>query len=241
MSSTEPIVSPPRFCPQCRRPESELIVSRTIPDAPLCACCGSKLLPQGYCPVCEQYVCLPVGAVCPKHDLPLEGLPEDAPGAGAPIVWETVARYPRLSAAQAPQLRLEAEGIPTFLQGANTSALAHPAIAEVRLQVPRDLRGRCPCFAVSDLGTRTGTVGRVRRRLGRARTGTRRATADDHERRDHPRSRRASGRVPRRAGAGPAATGGSSVGWPSRHQQVLSCRVGFSLPIPFQKTMGLAG
>jgi hypothetical protein len=50
-----------------------------------------------------------------------------------------VAVFARPADAEAPRLRLEAEGIPTFLDGERAGSLQHPALSAVRLQVPGDL------------------------------------------------------------------------------------------------------
>jgi hypothetical protein len=128
--------APPRFCPRCVResPASE----------ELCGYCGERTERQGYCPVCESYCLRRVGADCPKHDLSLEaGPPEALPLAvvGDRPSWRTVARFATRAAAEGPRLRLEAEGIPTFLDGVRmaTDVVSHPAIGGVRLQVPAAL------------------------------------------------------------------------------------------------------
>jgi hypothetical protein len=128
--------APPRFCPRCAR------------ESPgydeLCRYCGERNEPQGFCPVCEAYCLQPVGSDCPKHDLTLESGPPEPQGhaeLGERPEWRTLARFPTRVAAEGPRLRLEAEGIPTFLDGVRmaTDVVSHPAIGGVKLQVPARL------------------------------------------------------------------------------------------------------
>jgi hypothetical protein len=102
------------------------------------------MLDQGYCPVCEGDWKLPVGALCPKHDLELEPGPSTRapridPAAGATLV--TIRSFARAGEAEAARIRLEAEGIPTFLQGERmgTNGMYHVATGGVKLQVPQEL------------------------------------------------------------------------------------------------------
>jgi hypothetical protein len=128
----------PRFCARCRE---------TIAEDPwLSACphCGDRLLPQGYCPVCEDYWRLPVGTACPKHDLPLDAVGPLSPRLDAgdkPFRWVTVGRFNDSMAAEAPRIRLEAEGIPTFVEGQRmgSRSMYHVATGGVRLKVPDSL------------------------------------------------------------------------------------------------------
>jgi hypothetical protein len=101
------------------------------------------LVPQGYCPVCEDYWRLAVDVSCPKHDVPLEAGPPSASeriAAGRSISWVTVHVFPDTLAAAVPQSRLEAEGIPTFLEGARMGSpgMYRVATGGVKLQVPSD-------------------------------------------------------------------------------------------------------
>jgi hypothetical protein len=129
-----PIVGP-RYCPRCRR------VERNALERPLCAACGESLLPQSYCPVCEDHWSLEAGALCPKHDVVLEA---DSPIVTEPITsghaapWVTVTVFPNALDAAVPRTRLEAEGIPTFLDGERMGALGMYSVATrgVKLQVP---------------------------------------------------------------------------------------------------------
>jgi hypothetical protein len=110
----------------------------------LCPECGEALRDRGYCTVCDDYWLLPEGAACPKHDLPLErGRPEagvDLPP-GARVDWATIGRFAHPTDAEAPRIRLEAEGIPTFVEGERMGGhgLYQVATGGVKLQVPRDL------------------------------------------------------------------------------------------------------
>lgn len=126
----------PSFCGRCGR--------EGTPGATLCAECGEGLLGQGFCPVCERFWRLPEGAHCPKHDLALTAAPlpsKPALGDDEAIDWVTVGSFAIPMEAEARRLRLEAEGIPTFLDGARMGANAIYAVATggIKLQVPRAL------------------------------------------------------------------------------------------------------
>ena len=126
----------PQFCPRCDREGPA--------DAVLCPHCGDRLASKGYCPTCQESWRLPAGAPCPKHDLPLEAGPPaiDAPGAAEGVPdWVTVGAYARPGEAEARRLRLEAEGIPTFLDGQRmgVNSMYAGATGGVKLQVPRAL------------------------------------------------------------------------------------------------------
>jgi hypothetical protein len=128
----------PRFCPDCGRSAD----GRSV--GPLCSHCGSTLAVQGYCPICESRVRHRIGELCPKHDVELlpDGgespplRPEDAAGS-----WVTVKRFPDSLAASGARIRLDAEGIPTFLEGERMGAPAMYRVATggVKLQVPAEL------------------------------------------------------------------------------------------------------
>ena len=128
---------PPRFCPDCGRAADESA------EGVLCERCGSTLAIQGYCPICESRVRRRVGELCPKHDVPLleveveerPRLPDDQP-----ISWETVKRFPDSLAVAAARIRLEAEGIPTFVEGERMGAptMYRVATGGVKLQVPAE-------------------------------------------------------------------------------------------------------
>jgi hypothetical protein len=118
-----------RYCPRCDR--------ETEPDEALCAVCGESTADQGFCPVCERSWCQPAGSDCPKHEIPLEDRPPAVAGLEA-VRWVTVARFADTLAAEAPRLRLEAEGIPSFLEGERMgqNTLYNVATGGVKLQVP---------------------------------------------------------------------------------------------------------
>src|SRR4051794_22117429 len=102
----------PRFCPRCGRVG--------LVESNLCRDCGDKLLPQGYCAVCEAHWALAPGIACPKHDLALAELapvPIEGRSAVNDQAWVTVGSFLDALRAEAPRIRLEAEGIPTFLEG----------------------------------------------------------------------------------------------------------------------------
>jgi hypothetical protein len=93
--------------------------------------------------VCEDYWRLPIGDMCPKHDVFLEDAPArpSVPIAtGGPISWVTVRVFPDSLAAAIPRSRLEAEGIRTFLEGERmgSPAMYRVATGGVKLQVPAD-------------------------------------------------------------------------------------------------------
>jgi len=128
---------PPRFCPDCGRAADESA------EVLLCERCGSTLAIQGYCPICESRVRRRVGELCPKHDVPLLDVEvEDRSRlpAAAPISWETVKRFPDSLAVAAARIRLEAEGIPTFVEGERMGAptMYRVATGGVKLQVPAE-------------------------------------------------------------------------------------------------------
>src|SRR4051794_9581236 len=101
----------PRFCPGCGLREPG--------EGGLCPECGARVLEQAYCPVCEGYWPAPAGAECPKHEIALEAGPPKGSWLhdGEMPHWVTVATYAHTSQADAARIRLEAEGIPTFLEG----------------------------------------------------------------------------------------------------------------------------
>ena len=82
--------------------------------------------------------------LCPKHDLPLEAARPpgfDFVDLGAGVRWVTVCRFADTLAAQAPRIRLEAEGIPTFVDNERmgSRSMYHIATGGVRLRVPDSL------------------------------------------------------------------------------------------------------
>jgi hypothetical protein len=99
---------------------------------------------RGYCPICESYLNQAVGALCAKHDVPLEEAAADpGPTEFASRSWVTLETYASRSAAEGLRIRLEAEGIPTFLDGERmgSAAMYQVATGGVKLQVPEDLLG----------------------------------------------------------------------------------------------------
>jgi hypothetical protein len=109
-------------------------------DQRLCFECGESLAPGGYCPICESSVLGPPGSDCPKHDVELLDRPEVPVFDPASSRLVTIASYGVTSGALGPKLRLEAEGIPTFLQGARMGehAIYQVATGGVKLQVPEE-------------------------------------------------------------------------------------------------------
>jgi hypothetical protein len=129
--------SGPRFCGRCDR---EVAVSA----ATLCEECGERVIDQGYCPICERFWRLPAGDVCPKHEISLEHdrpRVEFQPAGGQAMRWVTVETFGDALKAEAPRIRLEAEGIPTFVEGARMSSHSMYPVATggARLQVPQPL------------------------------------------------------------------------------------------------------
>lgn len=125
------------FCPSCRKGLDQ--------PASLCPDCGSKTQAQGYCEICRSHWLAPVGAVCPKHDLVLidSNLLKE-------LSFEEEIDRPSLTLLQAfsttneadtARLRLEAEGIPTFLDGERMGSNSFYSVATggVKLLVPTAL------------------------------------------------------------------------------------------------------
>lgn len=108
----------------------------------LCDECGGRLADRGYCPVCEGYANAEVGEPCPKHDIPLEAAPIPvAPRADVRGPWVEVGRFQDAMDCQPPRIRLEAEGIPTVVDGELAgSRSVHAAFSGgVVLRVPESL------------------------------------------------------------------------------------------------------
>jgi hypothetical protein len=109
----------------------------------LCEQCGETLRRQGYCPICEHFWRLDAGEPCPKHEVEL--LDQAPPGIDLPpgerTSLVTVATFSHPNQAHAPRIRLEAEGIPTFLDGERVAGSTHYQVATggVRLLVPASL------------------------------------------------------------------------------------------------------
>jgi hypothetical protein len=133
----EQSVPPPHwFCPGCGLDEFRDL------SRPTCPACGDSLRTKGYCAVCEQHWSLNPGELCPKHDIELERAPEPVQPPEQPeyVSWVTAAVLPTSAAAGILRGRLEAEGIPTLLEGERMGAAGMhlAAIRGVRLQVPTD-------------------------------------------------------------------------------------------------------
>jgi len=128
---------PPTFCPRCR--------ADGPPSTTLCRHCGDPLVLRGYCPTCEAFWKRPVDDLCPKHDVALEAPPPPLEPLGTPgqaaEKWVTIATYGHPNEANAPRIRLEAEGIATFLDGERIagSTLYQVATGGAKLQVPESL------------------------------------------------------------------------------------------------------
>jgi hypothetical protein len=127
----------PRFCPECGRAAIDRAGNA------LCDHCGTRLAMQGYCPICEARVRRRAGESCPKHDVELladEPAPWPSVPADSGVSWVTVKRFPDSLAAAAARIRLDAEGIPTFLEGERMGAPAMYRVATggVKLQVPAE-------------------------------------------------------------------------------------------------------
>lgn len=123
----------PLYCLRCRFEAADGV--RICPD------CGDSLCERGYCPVCEEELLLPVGALCPKHDIDLID-PPPSTGAfndGHTPRWVTIATFSDPAKTEAARLRLEAEGIPTFLDGERMNAIYSVATGGAKLQVPEPL------------------------------------------------------------------------------------------------------
>jgi hypothetical protein len=109
-------------------------------DDRLCHKCGEALRRQGFCSICEQWVQAEAGALCPKHEVELTERPpiSDLDRSSTPMV--TVATFGMTAEARGPQLRLEAEGIPVFLDGERMGehAIYQVATGGVKLQVPSE-------------------------------------------------------------------------------------------------------
>lgn len=127
----------PGFCIRCRR-------ERDLGDR-LCPECGEKVVAQGFCEVCDRYLLRSVGDQCPKHDLTLVAAPavdeKLIVGRDEAIDWVTIQSYGHPIAAEGPRIRLQSEGIPTFLEGERmgNNSLYQGATGGVKLQVPRTL------------------------------------------------------------------------------------------------------
>ena len=131
--SRPPAFATPTYCPLC--------LKAGPPDATLCPHCGETLVDQGHCGVCERFWKLPVGDDCPKHDIALSRIHPGSVATPDFSGWVSVASYNQPLSAEAPRIRLEAEGIPTFLDGRHVGGhgMYEFATGGVKLQVPRHL------------------------------------------------------------------------------------------------------
>ena len=137
IDQAEGIPVPSRFCARCRG-------NQGVGVGPLCADCGETLRDQGYCSICEGFWKLDPGEECPKHEVELIEAappPEAFLPAGDRASLVTVATFSHPNQANPPRIRLEAEGIPTFLDGERiaSNTLYQVATGGVRLQVPASL------------------------------------------------------------------------------------------------------
>ncbi len=130
----------PCFCRRCNRSVA------VVAGSNLCIECGDILISQGYCCICERYWPMSSGEVCPKHEVVLAGVapaPVTIVGAAGLGVrrWVTVRTFADLTAAQASRIRLDAEGIPTLLEGERmgSASMYQVATGGVKLQVPEPL------------------------------------------------------------------------------------------------------
>ena len=130
----------PRFCPGCKLDEFGDFEGSTCPE------CGDTLRAKGFCPVCESHLSQDAGTLSPKHDIELESprRHEAQPiREGLYVPWVTVSVFPNSATAGILQSRLEAEGIPTILDGERmgTAGMYFAATRGVMLQVPADRVG----------------------------------------------------------------------------------------------------
>ena len=127
----------PQICPKCR------CVYRNGGDDLLCPECGETMITQGYCPVCERYLPLNGRWLCPKHEIELEAFDPASVTrriGACSVSWVTVGVYPDSQSTAAPRIRLEAEGIPTFVDGERMGSpgMYRQAIGGAKLQVPAE-------------------------------------------------------------------------------------------------------
>ncbi|MDX2035942.1 MAG: DUF2007 domain-containing protein [Isosphaeraceae bacterium] len=123
------------YCPRCER--------RSENGPGLCPNCGDTCRIGGFCPICDQSLPVAIGAPCPKHDLPLlDPVEADAEPPGSESVELALIRaFTDETEAGAARVRLEAEGIPTFLDSARMGSRSFysNATGGVKLLVPREL------------------------------------------------------------------------------------------------------
>ena len=111
---------------------------------PFARLAASGSVGQGYCPICERFWRLPAGGDVSQARGRLEaaGPRREFPARDGPATrWVTVATFGDALKAKAPRIRLEAEGIPTFVEGARMGSHSMYPVATggVRLQVPQPL------------------------------------------------------------------------------------------------------
>lgn len=133
--ATEVDSAAPWFCPRCGK------TGPARDDSDLCPDCGDPVANQGFCPTCEDHWPQASGTLCPKHDIKLW---EEAPppmDLGDRTKLVTVATFSHPNQANPPRIRLEAEGIPTFLDGERIAGTTYYQVATggVRLMVPAEL------------------------------------------------------------------------------------------------------
>lgn len=126
----------PGFCPSCNKDVGD------ASDSGLCPHCGTRIRPQGYCPVCEAFQLREPGSLCVKHDLEL--LPEPPETAPHDVVqgpWVEVAGGLDLTLCEPMRIRLEAEGIPTLVEDGRmgSRSMYQLATGGVTLKVPQSL------------------------------------------------------------------------------------------------------
>lgn len=132
MDETAAATDAPLFCRRCRRGGGA--------GERLCPECGDALRPRGYCPVCEDWTFAGTDEPCPKHDVDLLDRPAEAAFDPSMTRLVTVASFGLPAEAHGPRLRLEAEGIPAFLQGQRMGdhAIYGVATGGVKLQVAEE-------------------------------------------------------------------------------------------------------
>lgn len=133
MDDRRPIPSGPSlYCGRCRKPGTT--------GARLCPECGDALRPRGYCAVCERWCLASPGQPCPKHEVELSEGPVGLDFDPSTSRLVTVASFGLPGEAHGPRLRLEAEGIPAFLQGQRMgdNAIYQVATGGVTMQVPEE-------------------------------------------------------------------------------------------------------
>ena len=173
------IAAGPRFCPHCRLegPDEAVLSPSAAARCVLGAIADLRAILEHT-----------AWAARPKHEIELEAwspeLASGQPGEGT-IEWVTVGTFADAMRAQGPRIRLEAEGIPTVLQGERMGSRSMYAVATggLKLQVPRPLEADARVLLsqswTSPVSEMTSTTpGKSCLRAGRA-------PAQGHEGRDH--------------------------------------------------------